>query len=474
MYDFKLTSGICIPKEYNNQMFYPDIKEHLVRRVKDYQTSTYSFTIFYIEGDRILKVPRFFPIDQYVTCNVTTGISEGEDISINHHVELRDDLQKDIVRYMLSNDKGIIQAPPGSGKTILSICAVATRKKKTFILVHKDTLVDQWIGPGTPEKPQGFLTFTDIKEDQICRLTSANYKDALKKSIIVTTDQTFISLLKRNRIDFLIELNKANIGIFIADEVHTTVGAPTFSECSIHVPSKVVFGLSATPYRYDGNSDIIQYHLGEVYIPKGKASVMDCRVIVLLFDSNLGKSNTYINWGGRFQLARYLNLLKKSDMVMDICKSLLTKVISDNRKTIFVSFRLKMIDQLFNFVGIQDKAKFTESAGNDVLEHQVVFATPNKIRDGVDIPTKDCLIMTSPVSNIEQICGRVIRISKDKKEPVIIDMVDLAYEDISRTLFKRLDYYKSKKWDVRYLRVKLNGEKEELLEEQALELVKAE
>jgi superfamily II DNA or RNA helicase len=479
MYEFKLTSGICIPKECGSQSFYSSIKEHLVRRMKDYQTSIYSFYIFYIEGEKILKIPRFFPIEQYVSCNIIDNISDGQDIPINHNIQLRDDLQKDIVRYMLSNDKGIIQAPPGSGKTILSIYAVATRKKKTFILVHKDTLVEQWIGPGTPEKPQGFLTFTDIKEDQISKLTSANYKEALKKSIIVTTDQMFISLLKRDRINFLTELNKADIGIFIADEVHTSVGAPTFSECSIHVPSKVVFGLSATPYRYDGNGDIIQYHLGDIYIPHGSASIMDARVVVLLFDSGLGKSRIYINWAGRFQLARYLNLLKKSEMFMNICKSLLTKVISDGRKTIFVSFRLKMIDQLFNFVGIKDKSKFTESAKIDVLEHQIVFATPNKIRDGIDIPTKDCLIMSSPISNIEQICGRAVRISKDKKEPIVIDLVDLSYEDISRTLFKRLDYYKSiteskKEWNVRYLRVKLNGEKEELSEDQALELIKAE
>ena len=479
MYNFKLTSGICIPKECSSEEFYRSIKEHLARRMRDYQTSTYSFYIFYVEGDKILKVPRFFPIDQYVSCNMISGISDGEDISINHNIQLRDDLQKDIVKYMLTHDNGIIQAPPGSGKTILSIYAIATRKKKTLILVHKDSLVEQWMGPGTPEKPQGFLTFTDIKEDQICRLTSANYKEALKKSIIVTTDQTFISLLKRDRINFLIELNKANIGIFIADEVHTTVGAPTFSECSIHVPSKVVFGLSATPYRYDGNGDIIQYHLGEVYVPSGQASIMDAKVITLLFDSGLGKSQVYINWGGRFQLARYLNLLKKSELFMDTCKSLLTKLISDKRKIMFVSFRLKMIDLLFNFIPIQDKSKFTQSAKIDVLEHQLVFLTPNKGRDGVDIPTKDCLIMSSPVSNIEQICGRIIRISKDKREPIVFDFVDLAYEDISRTFFKRLSYYKSiteskKEWKVRYLRIKLNGEKEELDEKQALELIKGE
>ena len=471
MYEFKITSGLCIPKEYNTEQFYHKVKEHLVRKVKHYQDSTYDFYMFYIEGDKILKVPRFFPIQQYVSCNVLNNISPGQDISINHHVQLRDDLQKDIVNYMLTNDKGVIQAPPGSGKTVLSIYAVAERKKKTFIIVHRDSLVEQWIGPGTPEKPQGFLTFTDIKEDEICRLTSENYVDALKKSIIITTDQTFLSLLKRQREDFLIELNKSNIGVFIADEVHTTVGAPTFAECSIHIPSKVVFGLSATPYRYDGNSDIIQYHLGDVYTPQGQATIMGARVNVLLIDSGLKKSRGYIYWGGFFQRSRYLNLLKKSTVFCEVCKSLLLKMIGDSRKVLFVSERLKMIDQIFDWLSISDKSKFTGSAGNDVLEHQVVFATPGKVRDGVDIPTKDCLIMTSPISNIEQITGRINRVSKDKKEPIIIDILDLAYDDISRTFFKRRDFYLGKGWDVRYLRVMSTGEKIEMGEYDAMKLI---
>ena len=471
MYEFKVTSGLCIPKECNTEPFYYKIKEHLVRKMKHYQDSTYDFYMFYVEGDKILKVPRFFPVDQYTSCKILDSTPPGQDININHRIELRDSLQKDIVNFMLNNDRGVIQAPPGSGKTVLSIYAIAERKKKTFIVVHRDSLVDQWIGPGTPEKPQGFLTFTDIPEFEICRLTSSNYHDALTKSIIVTTDQTFLSLLKRQREDFLLALNKSNIGIFIADEVHTTVGAPTFSEVSIHVPSKVVFGLSATPYRYDGNTDIIQYHLGDVYIPQGEASIMGARVIVLLVDSGLKKSRGYIYWGGFFQRSRYLNLLKKSTVFCEVCKSLLLKMIADDRKVIFVSERLKFIDQIYDWLGISDKSKFTESAGNDVLEHQVVFATPGKVRDGVDIPTKDCLIMTSPISNIEQMTGRVIRTSKDKKQPVVFDIVDLAYDDICRTFFKRRDHYYGKGWTVRYLRVMGTGEKIEMDEHEALTLI---
>ncbi|MEN6294204.1 MAG: DEAD/DEAH box helicase family protein, partial [Methanobacterium sp.] len=244
----KRTSGICIPRELENEIFYKNIKDNLTRRFRDYNTSTISLHNFFVEDTKILKIPRFFPIWDYTSCKIENSFGPGEDIKINHHITLRDDLQKNIVEYLMENNRGIIQASPGSGKTVTGVCCVAERKKKALILVHRDSLADQWKGPGV-DKPQGFLAFTDLNESDVVRLTSANFEDALKKPVIICTDQTFISLLRRHRARFLIALNQANIGIFIADEVHTTVGAPTFAECSIHIPTPISFGFSATPYR---------------------------------------------------------------------------------------------------------------------------------------------------------------------------------------------------------------------------------
>jgi superfamily II DNA or RNA helicase len=472
----KRTSGICIPRELENEIFYTNIKDNLTRRFRDYGTSTISLHNFYVEDHKILKIPRFFPIWDYVSCKIENKFGSGEDIKINHNITLRDELQKNIVSYLLENNRGIIQASPGSGKTVTGVCSVAERKKKTFILVHRDSLADQWKGPGTPDKPQGFLAFTDLKEAEVVRMTSSNFEDALKKPIIIGTDQTFISLLKRHRARFLIALNQANIGILIADEVHTTVGAPTFAECSIHIPSPVAFGLSATPYRYDGNGDIIEYHLGEVFEPEGEASVMDARVTVMLFDYGIStsKSRTYVYWGGYFQRARYLNLLKKSEMLMNISKSLLTKFINDNRKIIYVSERIKHIEELFKWTPTQDKSKFISSEKIHVLEKQVTYSTPGKIRDGVDIPKKDCLIMTSPISNIEQMAGRIIRISENKEEPIIIDMVDVGEKEMSKTLFSRVAYYEKKKWKVKYVLLNKDGGIREISKDNVMEIIRGE
>jgi hypothetical protein len=462
------TSGICIPRKFENNEWYERIKIQLTRHSKEYQTSLYVTNYFYLEGTNILKIPRFFPVEDYISkFQIVDGIPDGQDININHNIELRDDLQKNIVDYMLNNKNGIIQANPGSGKTVVSIYAAATFKKKTFILVHRTNLIDQW--------KNGFLKYTDIKEDQIGIFSSLNFKDDFTKDIIICTDQTFTSLLRRNRNEFLKELNLSKIGLFIADEVHTSVGAPTFAECSIHIPSKLVFGLSATPKRWDGNSDVIEYHLGKVFIPDGKSSIMDARINVILFNFGfLPKSYKYIYWGGYFQKSRYLTILKNSKIFLEVCKSLIDKFVKDKRKILLVGERIKLLDLLFANNKCQDKGKFYGSAGLDQIENQVTYATPGKSRDGIDFVDKDCIILTSPISNIEQMTGRALRIKDGKSEPIIIDLVDIGVKEISQTLFSRLEFYKRKEWNIKYIFVSSNGNKRELLEDEVIQIIKQE
>jgi superfamily II DNA or RNA helicase len=470
------TSGICIPRKYESYEFYSKIKKFLTRHTKEYQTSVYITNYYYLEGTNVLKIPRFFPVQDYIKedFEIIDNLPDGQDININHHIELRDEVQQNIVKYYLSNVNGIIQANPGSGKTIVSVYAVATLKKKTFILVHRDTLVDQWIGPGTKEKPQGFLAFSDLDKDQIGRLSSQNYKDVLNKSVIVCTDQTFGSLLKRDRVEFLTELNNANIGMLIGDEVHTTVGAPTYAECSLHTPVRKAFGLSATPKRWDGNLDIMKCHLGEIYIPEGKSSEMDASITILLFNSGLlPKSHYYLYYGGFFQKGRYLTILKNSKIFMGICDSLIKKFCNDGRKIVFVGERIKLFEILIKKCNsCPTKSIFKAGSKIELIEDDLTYTTPNKSRDGVDYVSKDCAIVSSPVGNIEQMLGRVLRPAPGKKQPLGIDMVDIGIKDIRETAFPRLEFYKRKGWEIKYLFVASNGSKRFLTEDEAINIIR--
>jgi superfamily II DNA or RNA helicase len=479
-FKFARRSGIFIPKKYSSEPFYERIKEFLTRRMQNYHTPDYTIHKFYLESDNFLLIPRFVPLERFVEdYEIIDKSDPGLDINIAHIITPRNDEQKRAMQFLLSNDSGIIQLNPGMGKTVISIHMVATRKKKTLILVHKDSLVDQWIGKKDykPGPPQGFLAFTSLTENDICRLTSATYKTDLQKSVIICTDQTFLSLLKRNRTEFLKELNNAGIGIFIGDEVHTTVGAPTFAECSIHIPARCSYGLSATPYRLDGNEDIIKFHTGQTYIDKSTEGTMKAKVMFFLFDFEIDtpKRWAYIHWGGVFQKSRYLTQMKKSKPFMDFCGSLL-KHLKGKRDLVCVVERLKLADA---FSKLFKPGEFSFFLGSEKMEQlkksDLTFVTPGKMRDGVDAPHKDCVILTSPISNIKQMTGRIIRTNpeSEKLKPLVIDMIDTGSKQIANTFFTRLKFYENENWDVEFYAV-VNNQMRKIEKETAIEIAKGE
>jgi hypothetical protein len=127
-----------------------------------------------------------------------------------------------------------------------------------------------------------------------------------------------------------------------------------------------------------------------------------------------------------------------------------------DRNIILIAERIKLIDELYEKLNFASKSKFYRSESLAELTKYFTFATPGKCRDGIDAPWKDALIITSPISNIDQLSGRVVRTYPEKKTPIIIDMVDYGCKDISRTLNTRLKFYESKQWPIQFMLCKDN------------------
>ena len=437
-------SGLLISKEHQYNDFYIKIKESLSRRTKAYNSSVYTINKFYLESEKFLLIPRNFPIQKYMfDYKIKDFRHDGSLIEIEHNITPRSEAQKRAIHHLMTNENSTLQLAPGVGKTVISIYMIAERKRKSMILVHRDPLAKQW--------RNRLKEFTNLEDNDIADLRSATFEEDLDKPVIIAMVQTFLSLLKRNREKFLKKLNEANIGVCVADEVHTSVGAPTFSECSIHIPAKYTYGLSATPYRFDGNGDIIEFHLGDIFSDDDLEGTMGAKVTVLMLDYQIDtpRRAKYIRWGGDFQRARYLNLIKKSKPFIREIRGLLGKL--KTRDLICMAERIKLIDELYDWMPIKSKAKFCASGGLETLNSKATFATPGKCRDGIDAPWKDTVIMTSPISNIEQITGRIIRENENKQTPIIVDMVDYGCSDIANTFYKREKFYNEKQWPVQYL-----------------------
>ena len=437
--------SLIIPKD--DQFLCNMIKDQLTRTFKSYNSSVIETWSFYIEDDNFLYLPKFYPIGDWVGFKLVDEREDGLDIDIEHNIKPRSELQEKALEYMISHDQGIINLDTGEGKTVISIAAISEIKKKTLILLHRANLVEQWISR--------IEEFTNIKlgKDMVI-LKNTRIEKSFEKSIVVATVQTLRSALERKKNDLIMALKKARFGLVLSDEIHTTVGAKKFSECSLFLPVKKIFGLSATPYRRDGTSDILTYHLGPIYKPEGKSGTMNVNVTVMFFDFGLlPRYEKYLYWGDSFQRSRYLNLLKNSKILYNVCMGILDKF-KENRSVFLIAERVKFIQLLYKKFLYDDKNTFIQKDTNKNLESQFVFATPGKIRDGIDAPEKDALILTSPIGNIQQACGRVRRPTENKKMPVVVDLVDIGCSDISKTLYYRLRFYNSKNWNIKYYHLK--------------------
>ena len=441
--------GYRIPKKYSNLLFYKKIKNHLTLVSHDYHTQEVIEDEYFYESKLALLLPRLFPIEEYIDNIHIDKIEQwhNKKIKIKSKVKPRDEVQKDSIKHLLHNPNALLQLSPGSGKTIIAIDVLCTLKYKTIILVHRGSLLEQW--------HDRLQSFSDISAEKIGFLSTKTYARVLKESdVILSTVQAFNAIMRnpKHTRQFQISLYHSGIGLMIGDEVHSTVGAPKFSMASLFVPCHRTIGLSATPDKEDGSFKIIKYHLGEVYESKYESSTLDAEVNVIVADFGILKGRErWLNWKGKFQYGRYYQILKNSKIFMGLLSIIIPSLIDDNRDIVLMAERIKLIDELMVIYKDYDCFSFIHGVKNDCLSHKLIFTTPGKMRDGIDVPWKDTLILTSPVKNINQATGRIVRICKGKKTPLVIDMVDMGVDNISSSFFRsRLPFYDKKEWVVKY------------------------
>jgi len=461
--------GYRISTQYSDQFFYKQIKSDLTLSSVDYHTQELVNSIYYYETEKALLVPRFFPIQDYVN---NSSIEKQEEwkskkIKIKSKIVPRNDIQKDSIDYLMTHPHSLLQLDPGSGKTIIAIDVLCKIKYKTIIFVHRDSLMEQW--------RDRLKSFTNIIDNKIGVLSTKSYEYVLNNcDIILSSVQAFNAILRnKNHIkNFQKLLYHSGIGLMIGDEVHTTIGAPKFSIASMFIPCHRTIGLSATPDREDGTFKIIKYHLGEVYESKFDSETMNAAVDVILFNFELLKGRErWLFWEGKFQYGRYYQILKNSTIFRQVLNNIITQMINDNRNIVLMAERLKLLDKLMIEFSDYDVVAFTSGIKNDCLSHKIVFTTPGKMRDGVDAPWKDTLIMTSPIKNINQATGRIIRTYIDKKDPLIIDIVDTGIKNIKSTFRKtRLPFYNKKGWEVRFFAFDETGYLNEMDKDNAYQL----
>ena len=150
--------------------------------------------------------------------------------------------QIDAVENILKRDIGVLQADTGAGKTVIALAVIARRRQPALVIVHTKELLNQWI--------ERIETFLGIPRHEIGVLAGG------KKTI-----GTKITVGIVNSVYPIADGIKRSIGHVIVDECHRCPSR-TFTEAVSAFDAKYMLGLSATPWRRDGLTKLITWHLG--------------------------------------------------------------------------------------------------------------------------------------------------------------------------------------------------------------------
>jgi superfamily II DNA or RNA helicase len=253
-----------------------------------------------------------------------------------------------------------------------------------------------------------------------------------------------------------------DIGFVIIDEVHHT-GAQVFSRAFQKLNNPIILGLSATLNRKDGMRRVFEYYIGKsVYTLKNKEF---CDVIVQVhkyFETHIDYSTVKLMWNGKENGAGMINNVcsfkPRTEYIIFLLKDILSK--EPDRRVLILSERrnqLKDIEQYIIENNIANSNYGFYVGGmkqNDLAissEKQIILATYQLASEGFNVPSLNTIIFASPISDIQQSIGRILRETPEKRKyiPLCIDIYD-DFSIFKRKGASRLKFYNSNKYNVSF------------------------
>ena len=409
----------------------------------------------YLESEKKLYIPKHIGFEKFGEPD-KVKLSKGLEIDLEFKGELRDK-QKPIINafktsceegpFKSKSKGGIISVPCGWGKTIMALYLIGQLKRKTIIIVHKEFLLNQWI-----KRIEEFLPEARIG---IIQASKVDYKN---KDIVIGMLQSLSSK------EYDIEEVFGDFGFTVVDECHH-IAAEVFSRSLPKVNSYYSLGLSATPKRADGLSHVFEAYLGPMVYKVNKRDDKLVRVNVIRYrDDNPEYNKEELSSYGKVCIPRMIN-----NIVSNFCrnltiKSILRNLVKDGRQTLVLSDRREHLTNMFEmvsefatvgyYIGGMKQKDLDKSE-----EKQVILGTYPMSSEGLDIPSLDAVIFTTPKSSIEQSIGRITR-KNHEKTPVAYDIVD-NFCLFPRQFDKRLKVYKKLEYEVYEQEISINQNSDE-------------
>lgn len=365
---------------------------------------------------------------------------ESENIDFIFNGELKS-FQKRAVHDVFSKDFGILNAPTGSGKTVMALYLIYLRKQPALVIVHTKDLARQWI-----EQASYFL---GINENEIGLIGAGKKKEGEKLTIGLVQ-----SLVKYDG------NLKDQIGHLIVDECHRTP-SKTFTEVVSSFSSKYLLGLSATPYRRDNLSNLIFWYLGnlmhkiEKHNLQMRGHITEAEIILRPTDFTPFHDpvTEYSKMMTELTSDNERNRLIASDIAKEYNNSNGHIIVLSDRKkhcenlSQILKFRHK-IDSLVFTGDLSEKKRIAALKEMISKKNNIIIATGQLIGEGFDLNSLSTLFLTTPVNfsgRLTQYLGRVLRTAPGKTKAVVYDYVDINVHVLKKSALSRAAVYDLKK-----------------------------
>lgn len=329
----------------------------------------------------------------------------------------------------------ILKAFTGMGKTVLLLKFLSVIQRTTLVIVPTTSLLTQW--------REMIKTHTSLGDEDIGHVQAdhVDYKDKpVSIAILHSACKNKYGSTFRNY-----------FGAIVIDEGHRC-GAEHFSKVVSIFPAKYRILASATPDRPDGMDIVFRNHVGETTIElcSQREEEVRPRVLVVRYQ---GASRNLPTW------FRTLKVIQKRGVIISAlandlnrAKELVTYTLQlamSGRRVLVLADRINLLKYIRASIsaehntGLYISNTSVQEKERVLKDCNIIMSTFGMFALGMDIPDLAGLVFATPLARIAQPVGRILRICKDKKRPVVLDMVDTDIRECIGWYHSRTREYKS-------------------------------
>ena len=367
------------------------------------------------------------------------GTREMKPVGFEFKGKLRD-YQAQAATAVMRRRFGLLQAPTGSGKTVMALFIIAERQQPALIVVHTKELMNQWV-----DRVHSFL---GIPVDEIGIIGGGKMK--VGERITVAMIQSLYKCAH--------EVSQ-HVGFLICDEVHRAPSR-TFTEAASAFDSKFTLGLSATPYRRDGLTKLINFYFGDQVAAVDQKALTESGAILPFvvkwvkteFKTDLDASSQYSAMLSELTQDAVRNRLVCSEASRQAKTGEGIPLIISDRKA-HCQVIAETLDSIHGISAtvltgdLPGKQREAVVARLNAGKCQALVATGALIGEGFDLPALGAVILATPIKfkgRVIQSIGRVLRPSPGQDMAVVVDFEDVHVGVLKASARARAQVYRSR------------------------------